>query len=76
MKKLKKFFKKLWMDRHGLLDILAYLLVVGWFGYMLRFILKSDLGVVPKVLLFTGGCILAILNVIGLMNFASRDNEE
>ncbi len=73
MKKIRKFIKELWMDRRGLLDIFAYILVVGWFGYMLRFILKSDLGVFPKILLFGGGFILAILNCIGLWTF-SRDD--
>lgn len=75
MKKLKKFFKGLWMERRGLLDILAYLLVIGWFGYMLRFILKSDLAIFPKIILFIGGCVLAFLNCIGLVNFASKDDE-
>lgn len=75
MKRLKKILKELWMERHGLIDILAYLLVIGWFGYMLRFILKSNLAILPKIILFIGGCILAILNCIGLVNFASKDDE-
>lgn len=72
---MKKFFKKLWNDRHGYISVLAYLLVVGWFGYVLYFIKESDLLLFPKILLLVGGSILAFLNCLGLMNFASGDDE-
>lgn len=75
MKKLKRFFKELWMERQGLVSIFAYILVVGWFGYTLRFIAISDLVLLPKILLLGGGCILAIFNIIGLINFLSDDDE-
>jgi hypothetical protein len=75
MKRLKKILKELWMERRGLLQILAYTLVIGWFGYVLRFILKSNLAIMPKILLFIGGCVLAFLNCIGLCSAFSEDDE-
>lgn len=75
MKKLRRFFKELWMERSGFLSFLAYALVVGWFGYVLIFIATSDLGLLPKALLLIGGCVLAFLNCIGLYNALSDDDE-
>lgn len=74
MKKLRKLVKESWEDRHGLVSILAYLLVVGWFGYILRFILKSNLGIFPKIVLFIGGCVLGFFNCIGLANLFSEND--
>ena len=77
MKKLKRLLKTLWMERYDFLQILAYILVIGWFGYILRFIWKSDLGIFPKILLIIGGCFFAIFNCLGLHNaFSKDDNNE
>ena len=73
---MKKFFKKLWNDRHGYISALAYLLVVGWFGYVLYFIKESNLLLFPKILLLVGGSILAFLNCIGLSNAFSEDDKD
>lgn len=73
---MKKFIKKLWRDRHDYISVLAYLLVVGWFGYVLYFIKESDLLLFPKILLLVGGSILAFLNCIGLSKAFSEDDKD
>ena len=74
MKKLKKFFKELWLERAGLLQILAYGITIVWYGYVLRLIGAADIGLFPKILLFIVGLVLGFFTCISLHNAFSEDD--
>lgn len=75
MKKLKKFFKELWMERGGILKILAYVITIGWYGYVLRIISGAGIGIFPQILLFIGGIVLGLFTCISLHDAFSEDDE-
>ena len=75
MKKIKKFFKGLWLERHDILKILAYALAVAWYGYTLRIIAEAEIGIFPTILLFIGGLILGFFTCISLHEAFSYDDE-
>lgn len=75
MKKLKRFFKELWLERVEILKVLAYGLATVWYGYILRIIAKADIGIFPVVLLFIGGIALAIFTFVGIYTALSEDDE-
>lgn len=75
MKKLKRFFKKLWMVRGAILKVLAYGLAAVWYGYILRIIIKADIGILPAILLFIGGLVFGIFTLISIYNVFSEDDE-
>lgn len=75
MKKLKKFFKKLWMEKFELLKLLAYGLAFAWYGYALRIITQSDIGIVSAILMIIGGLALAFFTCVSLHDFFSEDDE-
>ena len=76
MKKLKKFFKELRMEKVKILKVLAYGLATVWYGYILRIITKADIGIFPAVLLFIGGFVFGIFTFIGIYTAFSEEDEE
>lgn len=74
MKKLKKIFKELWLDRYDILQALAYILTIGWYGYVLRIIGYSDIHLFPKILMLIGGIVLGFTTCVSLYKFFSCDN--
>ena len=75
MKRLRKFFKELWIERTEILKVLAYGLATVWYGYILRIIIKADIGIFPSILLFIGGLVLGIFTFIGIYTAFSEDDE-
>lgn len=61
MKKIRKFFKELWLDKDELLKALAYLITFGWFAYIVRMVYSSDGGILGKVFFTVWSLVLAIL---------------
>lgn len=66
MKKPRKFFKELWLERHGLLQILIYILTIGWYGYAIRVIATSEVNLFLKIIMIIGGLVLALFTCISL----------
>lgn len=75
MKKLKKFFKELWMERGGILKLLVYGLTIGWYGYALRIIVAADISLFSAILMIIGGLILGFFTCISLHDAFSEDDE-
>ena len=75
MKKIRRFFKDLWLDRNELLKVFAYGLAMVWYGYILRIITKADIGIFPTILLFIGGIVFGLFTFISLYNVFSEDDE-
>lgn len=75
MKRIKKFFRELWSERFGLLQGLAYLLVVGWYGYSIRIIIKADIGIFLTALMVVVGLVLSLFTIIGIHEGFSEDSK-
>lgn len=75
MKRIRKFFRELWMERFGLLQGLAYILVIGWYGYSIRIIIRSDIGIFLAALMVIVGLALSLFTIIGIHEGFSKDDE-
>ncbi len=75
MKKIKKFFRELWLERDQLLSMIAYIILVGWYGYALIIIAESDIPLFPCILMFVGGLIFALVSFVGLRHIFSSDEK-
>ena len=75
MERIRKFLKELWAEKHGLLQVLAYILVTGWFGFTLRIIITSSVLLLPKIILVAGGLVLGFFACIGIHEGFSVDDE-
>ena len=75
MKRIRKFFRELWMERFGLLQGLIYLLVIGWYGFTMRIIIQSDIGIFLTALMVVVGLALSLFTIIGIHEGFSKDDE-
>lgn len=76
MKKLKKLFKEIWLERRGILQGLAYFLVVGFYGYVLRIVISSDINPFFTILLVAGGLVLGLFTILSLHKHFSEDEQK
>lgn len=76
MKRIKKFLRELWTERFGLLQGLAYILVVGWFAFALRIIIGSSILLLPKIIVVAGILVLGFFACIGIHEGFSEDEEQ
>ena len=75
MKKLKKLLKELRMAKIEILQALAYIGAVVWYGVVLRIIADSGIDLFPAILLFIGGLVLGFFTWIGIHEGFSEDDE-
>jgi hypothetical protein len=75
MKKQKKLLREIWMERHGFLQLFAYFLTIGWYGYVLRIVISSDINLFFTILLVAGGIILGLFTCLSLHEAFSEDDE-
>ena len=73
MKKIRKFFRKLWLERDDVLHALAYILVTSFGGSMLIIITTLDISLPLKVILFIGEFLLLGLGWIGVHYIFNQD---
>ena len=66
MKKSKNLLKEIWAERYGFLQLLAYFLAIGWYGYVLRVIFVSNLNLFVKLLLAIGGLIFGFFTCLSI----------
>lgn len=69
---MKKFLK--------LLDVLHsigldYFLTVGWYGYVLRIIVKSDQPLIVTILMCLGGLVFGIFSCLSIYNSFNEDDD-
>lgn len=77
MKKLKKIFKELWLDRYDILQALAYILTIGWYGYVLRHINNcSYISLFPAILMLIGGIALCFFTCFSLYKIFNADDDD
>ena len=72
MKKRKNFWKD---NKVGILSALAYFLTIGWYGYVLRIIIESNINLFFTILLVVGGLILGFFTCICLHEAFSYDDD-
>lgn len=75
MKKLRKLFKELGMEKIEILKAIAYIVAVVWYGVVLGIIADAGIGVFPTILLFIGGIVLGFFTWFGLHEGFSEDDE-
>lgn len=75
MKKLRKLLKELRMNRVGILQALAYIGAVVWYGVVLGIIVDAYLDLFPTILLFIGGLVLGFFTWFGIHEGFSEDDE-
>jgi hypothetical protein len=75
MKRIRKFLRELRSERLGLLQGLVYLLVIGWYGFALRIIIQSDIGIFLSILMVGGGLALSLFTCINIHEWFSVDDE-
>ena len=75
MERIRKFLKELWAEKHGLLQVLAYILVVGWFVFALGIIVGSSILLLPKIIVVAGILVLGFFACIGIHEGFSVDDE-
>lgn len=75
MKRIRKFLRELRAERLGLLQGIAYLLVVGWFVFALRIIITSSILLFPKIIVVVGILVLGFFACIGIHEGFSVDDE-
>lgn len=71
MKKLRKFFKELWLERTEILKALAYVITFGWFTYVVDMVYSSDSGILGKVFFTVWSLVLAFLFLAYKVNNSS-----
>lgn len=77
MKKLKKALKELWLDRYSILQALAYIITIGWYGLVLRHIINcSNISLFPAILLFIGGIALGFFTCFSLHKLFNADDDD
>lgn len=72
MKKRRNFWKD---NKVGILSALAYFLTIGWYGYVLRIIIESNVNLFLTILLLIGGLILGFFTCISLHEAFSEDDD-
>ena len=72
---MKRFFNKLLAEKQGLLQGLAYILVVGWFVFALGIIVGSSILLLPKIIVVAGILVLGFFACIGIHEGFSVDDE-
>jgi hypothetical protein len=76
VKRIKKFLRELWTERFGLLQGLAYILVVGWYGYSMRIIIQANKGIFLTALMVVVGLVASVFTCIGIHEGFSEDEEQ
>ena len=76
MKKLKKFLKELWMERSQIFQALAYIGTIAWYGLVLRIVASANIHLLPTILVFIGGIVLAFFTCVSLHKAFSEDEKE
>lgn len=72
MKKLKRFFKELWLERVEILKVLAYVISGCWFAYVVGIVSTSDSSIFGKIFFVIWSLVLTFLFVLYKVN---NDND-
>lgn len=75
MKKIRKIFKEIWLNRQDILQALAYIVSMVFYGVVLTLIASSGIGIFLKILLCIVDLILGLVTCIGLYHIFGRDDE-
>ena len=64
MKKLRRFFKELWVERYEILKALTYIISGVWYAYIVSVVSTSDSGIMGKIFFFVWSLVLVFLFAI------------
>lgn len=74
--------KPFWKDKNfwknnkaGILSAIAYFLTIGWYGYVLRIIIESEINLFLTILLLVGGLMLGLFTCISIHEAFSEDDD-